>query len=137
MKEKYTDSTLQRPEGERIIDGTQVSIDLPAFIKKIREESTWKESDRNAITVFKNDSLRIVLIALHKAAEMVKHIAKGTICVQVLEGHVQFKTGMQTVELSKGQMLVLHEAIPHSVLAIKESVFLLTLTVKSEEPDIY
>lgn len=137
MKEKYTDSTLQRPEGERIIDGTQVSIDLPAFIKKIREESTWKESDRNAITVFKNDSLRIVLIALHKAAEMVKHIAKGTICVQVLVGRIQFKIGLQTVELGKGQMLVLHKGIPHSVLATKESVFLLTLTTKLDESGIY
>lgn len=137
MKEKYTDSTLQRPEGERIIDGTQVSIDLHAFIKKIREESTWKESDRNAITVFKNDSLRMVLIALHKAAEMAEHIAKGTICVQVLEGQVQFKSGLQTIELNKGQMSVLHELIPHSVLAIKESVFLLTLTTKSEESGIY
>jgi len=133
MKEKYTDSTLQRPEGERFIDGTNVAIDLPVFIKKIKEESTWQESDRNAITVFKNDSLRIVLIALHKAAEMAKHIAKGTICVQVLEGQIQFKSGLQTVKLNKGQMLVLHELIPHSVLAIKESVFLLTLTAKSKE----
>jgi len=106
MKEKYTDSTLQRPEGERFIDGTNVAIDLPVFIKKIKEESTWQESDRNAITVFKNDSLRIVLIALHKAAEMAKHIAKGTICVQVLEGQIQFKSGLQTVKLNKGQMLV-------------------------------
>jgi len=137
MKEKYTDSTLQRPEGERLIDGMHVTIDLPVVIKKIRLESTWQESDRNAITVFKNSSLRIVLIALHKAAEMTKHIAKGTICVQVLEGRIQFKTGLQSVELNKGQILTLHEGVPHSVLAIKESVFLLTLTAKLEESGIY
>ena len=35
---------------------------------------------------------------------------------------------MKSVELSKGQMLALHERIPHSVLALKEAVFLLTLT---------
>lgn len=128
MEEKYNDSTLQRPEGDRTIDAPVVDIDLPMFIKQIKEETTWKESDRNAITVFKTNGLRIVLIALHEGAEMVRHIADGIISVQVLEGNLQFNTDQQSVELSKGQMLALHECIPHSVLAIKETIFLLTLT---------
>ena len=98
------------------------------MIKQIKEESTWKDSDRNTITVFKTNGLRIVLIALHEGAEMVKHTANGHISVQVLEGQMKFTTDFQSVELSKGQMLALHERVPHSVLAIKESVFLLTLT---------
>lgn len=137
MKEKYNEATTQRPEGERIVDAEMVVIDLPQFIKQIKEETTWKESDRNAITVFKTNGLRIVLIALHKGAEMAKHIAKGTISVQVLEGQLQFKIDMEFIELNKGQMLALHERIPHSVLAIRESVFLLTLTTKLEETGIF
>ena len=83
---------------------------------------------RNAITVFKTNGLRIVLIALHAGAEMVKHVADGIISVQVLEGQIKFTTDLQSVELSKGQMLALHKCIPHSVLAIQETIFLLTLT---------
>ena len=128
MDEKYNESTQQRPEGDRPIDAPLVSIDLPMFIEQIKLESTWKESDRNAITVFKTNGLRIVLIALHKGAEMVRHTADGLISVQVLEGNMQFNTDQQSVELSKGQMLALHERIPHSVLAIEETIFLLTLT---------
>ncbi len=128
MEEKYNESTLQRPEGDRPIDAPLVDIDLPMYIKQIKQESTWKESDRNAITVFKTNGLRIVLIALHKGAKMVRHTADGIISVQVLEGKIQFDTDQQSVELSKGQMLALHERIPHSVLAIKETIFLLTLT---------
>ena len=77
--------------------------------------------------------LRIVLIALHKDAEMKKHTADAIISVQVLEVQIQFTTSEQTVELSKGQMLTLHKGIPHSVLAKEETVFLLTLTTTLEE----
>ena len=105
-----------------------MSIDFPSFIEQLKQESTWKESDRNTITVFKTNGLRIVLIALHEGAEMAKHKAEGIISVQVLEGQLKFTTDIKSVELSKGQMLALHERIPHSVLALKEAVFLLTLT---------
>jgi quercetin dioxygenase-like cupin family protein len=128
MEEKYNEATPQRPEGDRQVDAPILAIDLPRFIKQIKEETAWEESDRNAITVFKTNGLRIVLIALHKGAEMVKHTAEGIISVQVLEGKMQFNTDQQSVELSKGKMLALHERIPHTVLAIEETIFLLTLT---------
>jgi quercetin dioxygenase-like cupin family protein len=135
--EKYNEATLQRPKGHRPIDASLVDIDLLMLIKQIKQESAWKLSDRNAITVFKTDKLRIVLIALHKDAVMARHIADGIISIQVLEGNMQFNTDQQSVELNKGQMLALHERIPHSILAIRESVFLLTLTTSLQEEDIY
>ena len=128
MEIKYNEATPQRPEGDRSLDAALIAIDLPVFVKQIKEESTWKESDRNAVTVFKTNGLRIVLIALHKGAEMPTHTADGIISVQVLEGQMQFNTEWRSVELSNGQMLALHERIPHSVLALKETIFLLTLT---------
>mgnify|MGYP003556827592 FL=1 len=133
MEEKRTDSTSQRPKGDRMIDATLVSIDLPFFVKQIKDETAWQNTDRNAITVFKTNGLRIVLIALHEGAEMVRHTADGIISVQVIQGKLQFNTDMESVELLNGQMLALHECIPHSVLALKETVFLLTLTTTLEE----
>ena len=96
MEEKFNDATNQRPQGERIIDAELVKIDLVSFSKQIKEEQAWKDNDRNAITVFKTDGLRIVLI-------------------------------------SKGQMLTLHKGIPHNVLAMEETIFLLTLTTTMDE----
>ena len=72
MDEKFNKATTQRPQGNRVMDAPLVTIDLRSFTKQIRDEKAWKESDRNAITVFKTDGMRIVLIALHKDAEMVK-----------------------------------------------------------------
>jgi quercetin dioxygenase-like cupin family protein len=71
--------------------------------------------------------MRIVLIGLHDGAELKTHTANGVISVQVLEGQIKFTAEEQTVSLVKGQMIALHEKIPHSVLALEETFFLLTL----------
>ena len=128
MEKKSNEATIHRPEGERMLDAALVTIDLRRFMEQIQHEKAWKESDRNAITVFKTNGMRIVLIALHKDSEMSEHTAGGMISVQVLEGHIQFTTGEQSVELVKGQMLALHEDIPHRILAKEQTIFLLTLT---------
>ena len=128
VDEKFNDATKQRPQGERIMDAALVTIDLSSFTKQIREEKSWQDSDRNAITVFKTDGMRIVLIALHKDAEMKKHTTDGLISKQVLEGQLLLTTEEQSAEFGQGEMLALHENVPHSVLAKKETIFLLTLT---------
>ncbi|MEO6902709.1 MAG: cupin domain-containing protein [Bacteroidia bacterium] len=133
MEEKFNEATPQRPDGDRLIDAPMVTIDLPAFMRQIKQEVTWKESDRNAITVYKTNGMRIVLIALHAGAEMIKHTANGIINLHVLEGQIKFSTDERAVELSKGQILALHKHIPHSVFAKEESIFLLTLTTTLEE----
>jgi quercetin dioxygenase-like cupin family protein len=132
MEEKFINATTKRPEGERTTDAAMVTIDVNSFIELIKKEKSWEEGDRNAITVFKTNGMRIVLIALRKGAKMKKHKADGLICLQVLEGQIKFKTDEQTVKLGKGQMLTLHEAILHDVLAKEEAIFLLTLTTTLE-----
>ena len=128
MEEKSNEATTQRPQGGRIMDAPLVTIDLRSFKEQIRNEKAWKDSDRNAITVFKTNGMRIVLIALHKGAEMIKHTANGIISLQVLKGKMMFNTDDQSTKLSKGQMLTLHQGIPHSLVAKKKTIFLLTLT---------
>ena len=121
------EATPQRPEGERIVNAPLVAIDLLRFMEQIKKEPAWLNGPRNAITVFKSECLRLVLIALHAGAELPTHTADGTISVQVLEGSIRFGTSGESVQLGKGQLVTLHEKIPHSVLALEESLFLLTL----------
>lgn len=129
-EKKFNEATPQRPEGDRPIDAALVVMNLPSFIEQIKQEPAWKDNDRNAITVFKTNGMRVVLIALHEGAEMKKHTAPGIISVQMLEGKIRFHTEQETVELEKGRMLALHTGIPHRVVAIEESVFLLTLATQ-------
>ncbi len=132
MEIKNNESTELRPEGARLMDAPFVSMDIPEFIKQLKAEATWETSDRNAMTVYKTNGMRIVLIALHEDAVLKKHSADGIISVQVLEGEINFSTDDQSVVIGKGQMIALHKGLPHSVKAIKEAVFLLTLTTTLE-----
>jgi quercetin dioxygenase-like cupin family protein len=133
METKYNDATPQRP-GERIIDDSLVLIEIPDFMKRLKEESTWNESDRNAITLFKTGGLTIVLIGLHKGAEMPRHtVADGIIHIQVLEGNILFTGDDRSLNVSAGQMLAIHKNMPHSVKAEADSFFLLTLAAVAED----
>jgi quercetin dioxygenase-like cupin family protein len=129
MENKSNESTPQRPEGDRMLNASLVTMDLNHFIAQVKNESTWKESDRNSITIFKSDTMRIVLIGLHEGAELKTHTANGIISVQVLEGHLQFTASGQTVDRQKGEMLALEKQVPHSVMAVRETFFLLTLVI--------
>ncbi|MBF9254138.1 cupin domain-containing protein [Pontibacter sp. 172403-2] len=129
LGEKYNQATPQRPAGDRPLNAPLVEMNLNAFRQQIKQEKAWQSSDRNAITLFKSEGMRVVLVALHEGAEMKTHTAPGTISVQVLEGQIRFSTEQQVAEMSVGQMLTLQPGIPHSVLARQESVFLLTLAI--------
>ena len=128
---KSNDSTPLRPEGDRELDAPMVTMDLLSLKTQIKEEESYKAGDRNAITIFKSDRMRIVLIALHEGAEMKTHKAPGIISVQVLEGKINFTTEQETITRTAGQMLALRAGIPHSVVAKQESVFLLTLSISA------
>jgi len=132
MENKSNEATPQRPEGDRILNAPLVEMDLNKFIEQIKEESTWAESNRNSITIFKSDSMRIVLMGMHKDAELKTHTANGIISVQVLEGSISFTAVESTISMEKGQMIALQEMIPHSVLALAESFFLLTLAMSKK-----
>lgn len=129
MINKSNEATPQRPEGSRVINGNLVTMDLNASILQLQNESTWKESERNALTLFKSDEVRIVLMGLHKGAMLPTHTAPGRIVVQVLEGQINFTAEGITNCLEKGQALTLEKNLPHSVEAIAETFFLLTMAI--------
>jgi len=130
MKNKSNEATPLRPEGERMLNARLVEIDLNKFIAELKQETTWADSDHNSITVFKSDTTTIVLIGMHKNAELKEHKAIGNITVQILDGEINFFAEQQTLSLVKGQMITLEANISHSVTALKESFFLLTLVKK-------
>jgi len=130
MENKSNEATALRPEGDRMLNARLVEIDLNKFIAELKQETTWADSDRNSITVFKSDTTTIVLIGMRENAELKEHTAIGNITVQVLHGEINFFAEQQTLSLVKGQMITLEENIPHSVTALKESFFLLTLMKK-------
>jgi quercetin dioxygenase-like cupin family protein len=126
---KSNDSTPQRPEGNRVLNAQLVEMDLHKFIAQIKSEAAWKESDRNSVTIFKSETMRIVLMGLHQHTELKPHKANGVISVQVLEGKINFSTEEKTSLVESGQMIALQDNITHSVMALTDAFFLLTLAM--------
>jgi quercetin dioxygenase-like cupin family protein len=132
MENKSNDATPQRPVGDRLLNAPLVEMDLAEVIKQIKSETTWTDSDRNSVTLFKSETMRIVLIGLHENAELKPHKANGVISVQVIEGKIEFSAEEQITHLEKSQMIALQENIIHGVKALTESFFLLTLAMNNK-----
>jgi quercetin dioxygenase-like cupin family protein len=137
MTEKHINPTLNRPDGDRVIDAPSLFIDLPVFIKQIKSEDEWRDNDRNSITVFKTDDMRIVLGGLHKGAEMVRRKADGIMSIQVLEGCLEINTDELNATLHTSHMIAIHKGCNYRVVASEETIYLLTVSnVKEGYPTI-
>lgn len=123
---KFNEATPQRL-GDHLLDAPAVQADLSALRNQLLAEPSWQDSDRNAITLFKTDGLSLVLTVLHEGAKMEENILDSRIVIQVLMGHVQVKTSVQSHDLAQGEVLVLHEGIPHSLSALTDSTVLFTV----------
>ncbi len=128
MNEKHNDATRNRPDGERIIDAQSVVIDMPTYIRQIREEKAWEQNDRNSITVFKNDDTTIVLGAMHVNAELPPHTADATMTLQVLEGGLEINTDNLRARLWPGNIIAINKGCSYNATAIEETLYVLTVT---------
>lgn len=132
VNEKSNEATPLRPEGDRILNAELVEMNLNQFIEQIKNEKTWLDGDRNSLTIFKSPTMRIVLMGLHANAELKTHKANGVISIQVLEGEIDFSTALKSSRMEKGNMIALQENVMHSVFALTDSFFLLTLSMHND-----
>jgi quercetin dioxygenase-like cupin family protein len=96
-------------------------------LERLREEPTWRMSGRNAITLTKEPTLRLVLMLLGKGTKMTEHRAAGPLTLQVLSGSVAFWVSGRAEKVVSGELIVLESTIEHEVEALEESACLLTL----------
>jgi quercetin dioxygenase-like cupin family protein len=100
---------------------------LAEQVERLKEEPTWRERGRNAITLTKEPGLRLVLMVLGQGTTISEHQAAGPLTLHVLNGSVIFRTGGRAPTVAAGDLIVLEAAIDHEVYAVEESVVLLTL----------
>jgi len=126
MEIKRNEATLNRPDGDRVLDGTYVFVDIPSYIRQIKEEKAWEKSDRNGITVFKSDNITTVITVLQKGSAMRDSQTDEFLSVQVLDGNVRFSTPEGDIDAVKNQLITFHPQVKHSIEALSESIILLT-----------
>ena len=126
MEIKRNEATLNRPEGDRVIDAPYVFIDIPAFVSQLKDEKAWDKNDRNGITVFKSDNMTIVITALQKKAEIKNNSVDGFLSVHILKGKVRFTTPDGDIDANKNKMIAFHPGVCHSIRAKSNAVLLIT-----------
>lgn len=126
MENKRIDATVNRPEGERVLDAPYIFINIPEFIRQLKAEEAWQKNDRNGITVFKTQGVTMVLMGLHSGAVVKNNLVDGIFTIQVLEGIVRITTPEGAVDMLAGHIMAFHQLAEHTVEALMESVLLLT-----------
>ncbi len=126
MEIKRNEATLNRPEGDRVLDAPYVFIDIDEYIEQIKDEKAWNKKDRNAITVFKGPNVTVVISALQSGAEIVDKTVDGFMTIQILKGKVQVTTPDGDIDGGKRNMVVFHPGVPHSIKAESKAILLIT-----------
>jgi quercetin dioxygenase-like cupin family protein len=131
MEIKRNEATFNRPDGDRVLDGTYVFVDIPSYISQIKEEKAWEKNDRNGITVFKSSNITQVITVLHQGSAIKDNELEEYLSVQILSGNVRISTPDGDIDAIKHQMITFHPHVKHSLEALAESIILLT-TFNSE-----
>jgi quercetin dioxygenase-like cupin family protein len=102
-------------------------VRLAEQLEGFKQESTWRTTGRDAITLTKEPALRLVLMLLSKGSRLSEHKTAGPLILHVLSGSVIFRAGSRTETVGSGELIVLESAIEHEVEAREDSACLLTL----------
>lgn len=68
-------------------------VGLADQVDRLKQESTWRTTGRNAITLTKEPTLRLVLLLLGKRTKMPEPRAAGPLTLHVLSGSVRSGRG--------------------------------------------
>jgi quercetin dioxygenase-like cupin family protein len=104
-----------------------ITIDCLAELATLRGGDAYTTADHTAYTIAKQSGMRVVLIALKPGGRMNEHHAHAPITLHGLQGNLNLTLGDQTVRLTPGVLVTVAQGMPHSVEAIDESAFLLTI----------
>ena len=103
-----------------------VKVCLGNAVKKLQEDPAW-EHGRSSRTLAKYPDFRAVLVTMKGGTSMEEHKTEGSISVHTLTGRVRLNVGSEHVEIPADHVVMLHSELPHSVDALVDSSFLLTM----------
>lgn len=128
-----TTGTPERPARE--VAAPVLAFDLPAEIARLHQESGWIGGERDGKTLVKEPDFHIVLTAMKSGTRLAQHKAAARVSIQVLSGQLSVAVRGETRELAVGHLLVLERDVPHDVIALVDSAFLLTLAWPERRED--
>lgn len=119
---------MRPPPAERFA-GSEHEIDLASALDSLRKEEHGGKDNHRQMTIFRKDSLRVILFAFEPGGRLPSHHAPGFITIHSLNGTVRVRTESETHELSAGRILILEPDAVHEVEAPEQADMLLTISL--------
>ena len=125
MEIKRNEATLNRPDGDRVLDAPYVLTDINSYLDQVHREDSYSKNGKNAITVFKSGAFTQVLTAMMEGEEIIDNTVEGFVTIVLLKGKASFKCSNGETRLEEGQMITIHPRVPHTLKALTEVDLLL------------
>jgi len=103
------------------------------LVKSIIDEIAIQKESIVSRTVYMDDALKVVLMALDAGQELSEHTASMPAVIQLLRGKSNVTLGSDVHSLAEGAWVHMPANLTHSVSAIEPTVLLLLL-LKSAKP---
>ena len=113
--------------------GPVLSFNLYTEIRRLESEQPW-QAEHTANTIVKYPDLRIILVALKAGGKLLEHRTAGRISIQTLSGLIEVHTPDRVIQMPVGHLITLDHDLVHDVVAIGDSVFLLTIAWPGHSP---
>lgn len=126
----HREGRIREPEPT---SGPVLTFNLYTEIRRLQSEQPW-QAEHTANTIVKYPDLRIILVALKNGGKLLEHRTAGRISIQTLSGLIEVHTPDGIIQMPVGHLLTLDHDLVHDVVAIGDSVFLLTIAWPGHVP---
>ncbi|CAM4003298.1 cupin domain-containing protein [Deinococcus marmoris] len=101
--------------------------DLKGQLARLRDDAPLAKYGRDSLTLVRDSSFTLLLVALKAGTGLPNHTAPGPISVLVLDGRVAFTSKGERCDLSPHELVTLPARVPHEVMALEDSAILITI----------
>jgi quercetin dioxygenase-like cupin family protein len=116
------------------LDQPMMAFAIAEEISKIKADQPSTNQGKRSAVLAKNEYVSIVLAVLARGEALQEHQTEGQITVTVVQGAIRFDALNERVRLNAGGLLTLRPGIRHSVEALEDSAFVITVCVPTKAP---
>ena len=111
------------------LDQPMMAFAIAEEISKIKADqpSRLTNQGKRSAVLAKNEHVIIVMAMLARGEALQEHETEGQITVTVVQGAIRFDALKEQVRLNAGGLLTLRPGIRHSVEALEDSAFVITV----------
>jgi quercetin dioxygenase-like cupin family protein len=116
------------------LDQPMMAFAIAEEISKIKADQPSTNQGKRSAVLTKNEHVSIVLAVLARGEALQEHQIEGQITVTVVQGAIRFDALNERVRLNAGGLLTLRPGIRHSVEALEDSAFVITVCAPTKAP---